>query len=83
MTRDGEDGYRALFSNHDVVYIYHNRIDSIGDKRDSEERVFEAVEDALQDLIRIVKKADGGQRQQYPGHCRSWLYLPAPRTGRK
>ncbi len=28
---------------HDVLYIYHNRIDAVGDKRESEERVFEAV----------------------------------------
>lgn len=47
---------RALVRDHDVVYIYHNRIDATGDKRDSEERVFEAVEDTLQDLIRLIKK---------------------------
>ena len=34
------DESRALFRNHDVVYVYHNRIDATGDKRDSEERVF-------------------------------------------
>ncbi|MFZ3047988.1 MAG: BREX-1 system phosphatase PglZ type A [Desulfatirhabdiaceae bacterium] len=46
----------ALVREHDVVYIYHNRIDAAGDKRESEERVFEAVEDTLQELLRLVKK---------------------------
>lgn len=47
---------RALVRDHDVVYIYHNRIDATGDKRESEERVFEAVEDTLKELILLVKK---------------------------
>lgn len=50
---------RALIRDHDVIYIYHNRIDATGDKRDSEERVFEAVEDALQELVRLLKKLTG------------------------
>jgi uncharacterized protein (TIGR02687 family) len=56
MPREGEDGYRSLFSGNDAVYIFHNRIDAVGDKRDSEERVFEAVEDSLQELIKIIRK---------------------------
>ena len=50
------EDYRALFRDHDVVYIYHNRIDATGDKRDAEERVFEAVQDALEELVRIIRK---------------------------
>jgi uncharacterized protein (TIGR02687 family) len=56
MPREGDDGYRSLFSTNDVVYIYHNRIDAVGDKRDSEGRVFEAVEDALGELVKIIRK---------------------------
>ncbi len=41
------DDCRALVRDHDVVYIYHNIIDKTGDSRDSEERVFDAVEDTL------------------------------------
>ncbi|MCP4167884.1 MAG: BREX-1 system phosphatase PglZ type A, partial [Chloroflexi bacterium] len=52
----GKEESRSLIRYHDVVYVYHNRIDAIGDKRDSEGRVFEAVEDTLDDLIKIVKK---------------------------
>jgi len=56
MPREGEDGYRALFKDNDVVYIYHNRIDATGDKRDSEERTFDAVHESLDELIKIVRK---------------------------
>lgn len=50
------DESRVLFREHEVVYVYHNRIDAIGDKRDSEERVFDASEDTIAELVRIVKK---------------------------
>jgi uncharacterized protein (TIGR02687 family) len=58
MALNKEDS-RALVRDHDVIYIYHNRIDATGDKRESEERVFEAVEDTLQELIRLIKKLTG------------------------
>jgi uncharacterized protein (TIGR02687 family) len=47
---------RALFRDNIVVYIYHNQIDLVGDKRESEERVFDAVEEALKELVDLVKK---------------------------
>ena len=50
---------RALIRDHDVIYIYHNRIDAAGDKRDTEERVFEAVEETLREIIRLIKKLAG------------------------
>jgi len=50
---------RALFSSNDVVYIYHNWIDAIGDKLGTEGRAFEAVEIALNDLVKVIKKAVG------------------------
>ncbi len=53
MSRDES---RALMRDHDVVYVYHNRIDAVGDKRDSEERVFEAVEATLDELVKIIKR---------------------------
>lgn len=58
MAMKGDD-CRALLRDHDVVYVYHNRIDATGDKRESEERVFEAVEETLQELIRLIKKLTG------------------------
>ena len=56
LMRLDRDEARALFRDHDVVYVYHNRIDKVGDNRDSEERVFEAVGETLQELVKIVKK---------------------------
>jgi uncharacterized protein (TIGR02687 family) len=50
------DEFRDILRATDVVYIYHNRIDSTGDKRESEEKVFEAAEESLQELMRIIKK---------------------------
>lgn len=47
---------RALFRENSVIYIYHNRIDAVGDKRDTEERVFQAVENTLTDLIDLIKR---------------------------
>jgi uncharacterized protein (TIGR02687 family) len=58
MAMKGDD-CRTLVRDHDVIYIYHNRIDATGDKRESEERVFEAAEETLQDLIRLIKKLTG------------------------
>ncbi|MEZ4731598.1 MAG: BREX-1 system phosphatase PglZ type A [Caldilineaceae bacterium] len=47
---------RALFRDYEVVYIYHNRIDATGDKRDAEERVFDEAAETLEELIKIIKK---------------------------
>ena len=40
----------------EVLYVYHNRIDSVGDKKDAEGRVFEAVNDTIQELLVLVKR---------------------------
>jgi len=53
------DECKAIIREHDSLYIYHNRIDAMGDKRETEERVFEAVEDALKDIKDLVKKLAG------------------------
>ncbi|MCY4379637.1 MAG: BREX-1 system phosphatase PglZ type A [Candidatus Dadabacteria bacterium] len=53
------DDCRVCVRDHDVIYVYHNRIDAIGDKMESEEQVFEAVEDAFRDLIQLIKKLTG------------------------
>lgn len=47
---------RELFKNHDVIYIYHNRIDHAGDKMQSEGEAFEATERTFNDLTKLVKK---------------------------
>jgi len=47
---------RSILRKNDVIYIYQNRIDHVGDKRESEERVFDEVEDTLVELIKLIKK---------------------------
>ncbi len=39
-----------------VIYLYHDRIDALGDSQKSEEYTFEAVNDALHELERAVQK---------------------------
>ena len=50
------DECRQLIRENGVIYVYHNRIDATGDKKESEGRVFAAVEETLQDLLKIIKK---------------------------
>ena len=46
---------RELVSGKEVVYIYHNTIDAIGDKAPTENKVFEACEDAIQEISNILR----------------------------
>lgn len=50
------DEARALLSANDVIYIYHNQIDAIGDKPATEDGVFAAAEDTIEEIIRLAKK---------------------------
>lgn len=50
-----QDENRALFKS-SVVYIYHDVIDTSGDNRRSEYLTFDAVQTAIKDLSRLVKK---------------------------
>ena len=47
---------RALVRDHDVIYIYHNRIDKTGHTRDTERQAFRAAEEAMDDVVRLVKR---------------------------
>jgi uncharacterized protein (TIGR02687 family) len=47
---------RALMREHDVIYIYHNVIDKIGDSAVTEAKTVDAVEQAFEELMLIVKK---------------------------
>ncbi len=48
---------RALMREHDVIYVFHNHIDKVGDDLKSEGRVLEAVEKAFDELDQILRKA--------------------------
>lgn len=47
---------RDFVKQNDLIYIYHNRIDKVGDDKTSEEKVFEAVEEEIGFLISLLKK---------------------------
>lgn len=47
---------RNLYREYDVIYVYHNTIDALGDRQTTEEKVFEAAETAISELIVLVKK---------------------------
>lgn len=55
MTKDGDDGTRALVRDNDVVYIYHDIIDNAG-KLKTEDTVCKAAEDCLVELKQIIRK---------------------------
>jgi uncharacterized protein (TIGR02687 family) len=50
------DECKELIRDHDVIYVYQNRIDSTAHSRESEDRAFEAAEDALNELHHLIKK---------------------------
>jgi uncharacterized protein (TIGR02687 family) len=54
-----QDECRQLTKDHDVIYIYQNRIDKVGHSRDSEKNAFKAVEEAIDELVKLVKKLFG------------------------
>ena len=41
---------------HNVIYLYHDRIDAVGDSKKTEGNVFEAVQDSIDELIKLIKK---------------------------
>ncbi|MDU5105779.1 BREX-1 system phosphatase PglZ type A [Clostridium sp.] len=51
-----ENEIRKAFSGLEVVYIYHNTIDAIGDHALTEREVFVATEDAFKEIISLVNK---------------------------
>lgn len=46
---------RELIRPHRVVYIYHDRIDSTGDTASSEDKTFEAVRSAIQEIDGLIR----------------------------
>ncbi|WP_313470115.1 BREX-1 system phosphatase PglZ type A, partial [Carnobacterium sp.] len=47
---------RSTFAGKKLIYIYHNRIDAIGDQRITENDVFSAVEETLQQVKRLLTR---------------------------
>ncbi len=50
----GKEKGRTRVKDHRVVYVYHDRIDLLGDKQASEDQTFQAVADTVAELQSIV-----------------------------
>lgn len=55
---DQEKG-REFFKNNEIVYIYHNQIDSTGEKIKTERKVYDAVLATVEDLALLIRKLNG------------------------
>ncbi|MBU5461564.1 BREX-1 system phosphatase PglZ type A [Lachnoclostridium sp. MSJ-17] len=47
---------REVFTNQDVVYVYHNQIDARGDKLNTENEVFTACEEAIEEISALIRR---------------------------
>ena len=47
---------RSIFTGQDVVYIYHNQIDARGDKANTEDEVFNACAEAINEIADFIKR---------------------------
>ena len=47
---------REIFTGQDVVYVYHNQIDARGDKANTENEVFAACEEAVDEIFALIKR---------------------------
>lgn len=47
---------RSIFTRQDVVYIYHNQIDARGDKLNTENEVFNACTEAVDEIYALIRR---------------------------
>lgn len=56
---------KTFFANQDVVYIYHNQIDARGDKLNTENEVFNACEEAVEEIHALIRKLTSANKTQF------------------
>ena len=54
LMEKGKDKGREFVKPHQLVYVYHDHIDAIGDKRGTETKTFEATAQAIKELSELV-----------------------------
>jgi uncharacterized protein (TIGR02687 family) len=47
---------KEIFTGQDVVYVYHNQVDARGDKLNTENEVFNASEEAIEEIYNMIKR---------------------------
>ncbi len=51
---------KTYFRDFDLIYIYSNKIDFVGDKRETEKEVFKATEEEFDNIVKIVELIRNG-----------------------
>jgi hypothetical protein len=54
-----QERVRELLQEKNIVYIYHNQVDARGDKAASENEVFNACSEAIDEIYRLIKRLSG------------------------
>lgn len=47
---------RSIFTRQDVVYVYHNQVDARGDKLNTENEVFNACAEAVEEISTLIRR---------------------------
>ncbi len=55
LKNSSQANMREILTGRDVVYVYHNQIDARGDKPASENEVFVAAEEAITEIIKLIR----------------------------
>ena len=53
------DELKALISGLEVIYVYHNQIDARGDKAPTEDEVFNACDEAVEEIAYMIRRLTG------------------------
>ena len=56
---------REVFTGKELVYVYHNQIDARGDKASSEDEVFAACEEAVNEIHALMRKLSSTANTQH------------------
>jgi len=59
LVKSSEDS-KKLYRDYDVIYIYQNRIDAVGDKQVTEGKVFQEAEATMNELIDAIHRLTSG-----------------------
>ena len=56
---------KEIFTGQDVVYVYHNQVDARGDKLNTENEVFVACEEAVEEIHTIIKRLTSANKTHF------------------
>ncbi|MEK4535462.1 BREX-1 system phosphatase PglZ type A [Peribacillus sp. FSL K6-1552] len=56
---------KDIFTGQEVVYVYHNQIDARGDKLNTENEVFNACEEALEEIHTMIKRLTSANNTRF------------------